>query len=91
MTLEELSKSGAADALTSLHGGLKTLDAQLELTEDSAEAECLHKERMALYYKKLHEAVAELSEDVAAITVLVESLVKADREILKLGNRTDRR
>ena len=86
MTLEELTKSGAANALTSLHGGLKTLEAQLAQTEDSVEAERLQKERMALYYKKLDEAVAELSTNVAAVTVLVQSIVKANREILKLEN-----
>jgi hypothetical protein len=89
MTLEELSKSGAANVLTSLHGGLKTLEAQLAQTEDAAEAERLQKERIALYYKKLEEAVIELSSNCAAVTVLVESLVKADREILKLENRTE--
>ncbi len=83
--MSELNKSGnAAQALISLGGGLKMLSERLEQTEDVAEKKLLLEEKLALYYKKLHEAVVELSEDCAAVTVLVEEFTKSHKAFVQM-------
>lgn len=86
--MSELLKAGnTARVLTSLHGGLKSIDARLENTEDALEGQCLIKEKTQVVFNKLKSELIELSSNVATVTTLIEELIRSQREILNLENR----